>query len=199
MDTDPAKLEDAPEQLEAEQARRQQTKIDAGEAVKGQTVIVVGCDEDAAEALANLPTTAPDGRAIYYDPNDIRVVVTGVPRADPDFGEPSPQIQTASAEGPSHPSEEPARSGPPSCSEPTYVRVTVRNGNDNGDPGAIAEAWFTIEDGLVVLRDGDDKHITSRALLKGEDPAVLARSLLREAEAPKDFNRPIHYPKLGLA
>jgi hypothetical protein len=51
----------------------------------------------------------------------------------------------------------------------------------------------------VVLRDSDDKHITSRALLKGEDPAVLARSLLREAEQPKDFNRPIVYPKLGLA
>jgi hypothetical protein len=198
-DTDPAKLEAALEQLEAEKARRQQTKIDAGEAVKGQTIIVVGRDEDAAEALANLPTTAPDGRAIYYDPNDIRIVVTGVPRADPDFGEPSPQIQTASSEGPSHPSEEPARSEPPSCSEPTYVRITIRNGNDDGDPGAIAEAWFTIEDGLVVLRDADDKHITSRALLRSEDPAVLARSLLREAEQPKDFNRPIHYPKLGLA
>jgi hypothetical protein len=51
----------------------------------------------------------------------------------------------------------------------------------------------------VVLRDADDKHIMSRALLKGEDPAVLARSLLREVEKPKDFNRPISYPKLGLA
>jgi hypothetical protein len=50
-----------------------------------------------------------------------------------------------------------------------------------------------------VLRDSGDKHITSRALLKGDDPAVLARSLLREVEQPKDFNRPIHYPKLGLA
>jgi hypothetical protein len=82
---------------------------------------------------------------------------------------------------------------------PTYVRVVVCNGNDDGDPGAIAEAYFTIEDGLVVLRDADDKHLTSRALLKGEDPAVLAKSLLREAEEPKSFNRPIHYPKLGLA
>jgi hypothetical protein len=27
-----------------------------------------------------------------------------------------------------------------------------------------------------VLRDADDKHITSRALLKGEDPAVLAKA-----------------------
>jgi hypothetical protein len=36
-------------------------------------------------------------------------------------------------------------------------------------------------------------------LLKGEDPAVLAKSLLREAEEPESFNHPIRYPKLGLA
>jgi hypothetical protein len=36
-------------------------------------------------------------------------------------------------------------------------------------------------------------------LLKGDDPAVLARGLLREAEAPKDFQAPIRYPKMGLA
>jgi hypothetical protein len=78
------------------------------------------------------------------------------------------------------------------------VRVTIRNG-DEDDPGQIAEAYYTIEDGLLVLRDADDKHITSRALLKGEDPAVLAKSLLREAEEPNDFQRQIRYPKLGFA
>jgi hypothetical protein len=105
----------------------------------------------------------------------------------------------ASSEGiASHPSKEPDRSGA-SCSEPTYVRVVVSNGDDDGDPGAIAEAYFTVEDGAVVLRDADDKHITSRALLKGQDPVVVARALLREAEAPKNFRRPISYPKLGLA
>jgi hypothetical protein len=50
-----------------------------------------------------------------------------------------------------------------------------------------------------VLRDRDDKHLTSRALLKGEDPAVLAKSLLREVGEPESFHRPISYPKLGLA
>ena len=163
--------------------------------------MVIGPDDDAetekARVLASLPTSDPEGRAIHYD---VWVITTGVPRGDPDQAEPAPQVQTASSEGPSHPSTEvePAASGP-SCSRPTYVRVVVSNGNDDGDPGAIAEAYYTIEDGVVVLRDPDDKHITSRALLKGEDPAVLARSLLREAEQPKDFNRPIHYPKLGLA
>ena len=50
-----------------------------------------------------------------------------------------------------------------------------------------------------MLRDRDDKHLTSRALLKDENPAAVARALLREAEEPKDFQRPIRYPKMGLA
>ena len=50
-----------------------------------------------------------------------------------------------------------------------------------------------------MLRDRDDKHLTSRALLRGQGPLAVARALLREAEEPKDFARPIRYPKLGLA
>ena len=65
------------------------------------------------------------------------------------------------------------------------MRVTIRNGDDDGEPGAIAEAHYTVEDGCAVL--------------KGQDPAAVARALLREAEEPKSFNHPIRYPKLGLA
>jgi hypothetical protein len=64
---------------------------------------------------------------------------------------------------------------------------------------AAAEAYYTIEDGVVVLRDHDDKHLTSRALLKGEDPAVLAKSLLREIGEAESFHRPISYPNPGIA
>jgi hypothetical protein len=202
-DTDPDKLEAALEQLEAERERRLQARVDAGELIKIETVVVVGDDEDIEDAKARAIAKYPapdDGRPVH---RDFFYVFTGVPRGDPDQAEPAPQLQTASEEGNSSPpSEEPAGSGVANLSapsQPTYVRVIIRNGNDDGDPGAIAEAWFTVEDGAVVLRDADDKHITSRALLKGEDPAVLARSLLREVEKPKDFNRPIHYPKLGLA
>jgi hypothetical protein len=207
-DIDPDKLEAALEQLQAEQARRLQARVDSGEAIlwSGAPIVVGAYDEeDADRALANRPTTTPDGRPIYYDPNVISVVVTGVPRADPDEAE--PQIQPPSEEGNSSPSSpEPAGSGgvssspPPSQPTPIYVRIITSNGNDeSGDPGAISEAWYTIEDGLLTLRDSDDKYITSRAMLADDDPAVLARSLLREAEAPKDFNRPIVYPKMGLA
>jgi hypothetical protein len=78
--------------------------------------------------------------------------------------------------------------------------VTVRNGNADGDPGQIAAGlWSVDEEGCVVLTNLEGKHITSRMLLKGTDPATLARVLLREVEGPKAFNDPIHYPKLGLA
>jgi hypothetical protein len=197
-DIDPEKARAALEQLEAEKARRLQAKIDAGEMVKIETVVVVGRDEDLEDAKARALAKHPapdDGRAVH---REFFYIFTGVPRGDPDQAEPSPK--TASSEGPSHPSTEvePAASGP-SCSQPTYVRVTIRNGNDDGDPGQIAEAYYTIEDGLVVLRDRDDKHLTSRALLKGQDPLAVARALLREAEEPENLHRPISYPKLGLA
>jgi hypothetical protein len=201
-DIDPEKARAALEQLEIEKARRLQAKIDAGEMISVRLAVVMEADGDPdeakARALARLPVSDSDGRSVHHE---FFYVVTGVPR-DPDNGQrETPQVQTASSDVPSHPSTEvePAASGPLSCSQPTYVRVVVSNGDDDGDPGAIAEAYYTIEEGVVVLRDHDDKHITSRALLKGEDPAVLAKSLLREAEEPKSFNRPIHYPKLGLA
>jgi hypothetical protein len=198
-DTDPAKLEAALEQLEAEKARRRQAKIDAGEMVSIQTTVVVGREEDIEDAKARAIAKHPapdDGRAVH---REFTYIITGVPRGDPDQAEPSPQLQTASEEGSSSPpSEEPAGSGVASApSQPIYVRVTIRNGGDDGDPGAIAEAYLTVEDGVVVLRDRDDKHMTSRALLKGQDPAAVARALLREAEEPESFHRPISYPKLG--
>jgi hypothetical protein len=188
--------------LEAERERRLQAKIDAGELVLVTTHVVVhrGESVEAATARAIDKNPVPDDgrhhREFFY-------IFTGVPGPRPDPPD-KPSVQPASSKGPlSSPAEEPAGSGgailsPPSQPTPVYIWVTVSNGGD-GDPGAIAEAWYTIEDGLLVLRDADDKHITSRALLKGEDPVPLARILLREAEEPKDFQRPIHYPKMGLA
>jgi hypothetical protein len=200
-DTDPAKLEAALERLKAEQARRLQAKIDSGEVVSVQTVVVIHPDEDEEEATARALAKHPvpdDGRAVH---RELFFVFTGVPR-DPDFGqwEPSPQVQTVSEEEPSRPSEEPAANGPPiPHSQPEYIFVTTRQATDAGDPGQIAEALWSVNDGCVVLTDLEGRHLTSRALLKGQDPAAVARALLREAEEPKRLGRPIRYPKLGLA
>ena len=200
-DIDPDRALAALEQLEAEKARRLQAQVDSGEVVSIQTVVVVGRDEDAEEATARAIARHPipdDGR----HHRELFFIYTGVPARDLNFGETT--VQTASKVGAlSSPAAEQAGSGaailsPPSQPNPVYVRVVVSNGGED-DPGAIVEAWYVIEAGLLVLRDADDKHITSRALLKGEDPAVLAKSLLREAEGPNDFQRQIRYPKLGFA
>jgi hypothetical protein len=200
-DIDPDKALAALEQLEAEKERRLQAKIDAGDLVLVETTVVVHRDEDEEEATVRAIAAHPipdDGRhhrELFY-------VYTGVPARDQDFGETT--VQAAPSEGNlSTPAEEPAGSGAAVLSvssqpTPVYVRATVSNGGED-DPGVIAEAWYTVEDDLLVLRDRDDKHITSRALLKGEDPAPLARILLREAEAPKDFQASIRYRKMGLA
>jgi hypothetical protein len=190
------------EKLETEKARRLQAKIDSGEVVSIQTTVVVEASDESTEDavdrhLASLPTLTTDGRPINYD---LLVIVTGVPRGPHVPGQwsaPQPVSKEGSASGPS---EEPVGSGevsPTSPSQPTYVRAIVRNGTDD-DPGQIIEARFVVEDGAVILRDTDDKFITSRMLLKDENPATLAKILLREHK-PNEFQQPIKYKTLGLA
>jgi hypothetical protein len=135
---DPAKLEAALEQLEAEKARRRQAKIDSGEIVLVETTVVLGArDDDEEKAIARAIALYPapdDGREVH---REFTFAVTGVPRGDPDQAE-SSQVQTDSSDGPSHPPspEVEAASGPlipHSQPTPTYVRVVVSNGSD-GDP-----------------------------------------------------------------
>jgi hypothetical protein len=188
------------ERLEAERARRLQEKIDSGEVVSVQTTVVVGAhDENTEDAVdrhvANLPTLTTDGRPIHYD---LLVIVTGVPRGPDLPGQwTAPPQPVSSAQPPGETARSDGVSSPSPSSGPTYVRVIVRNGNE-GDPGQIIEARYTVEDGAIILRDTDGKFITSRALLKDENPAVLARILLRERK-PNEFQEPIKYRKLGLA
>ena len=72
------------EQLETEKARRLQAKIDSGEIVSIQTVVVVGRDESAEEATTRALARQPipdDGRPVH---RELFFVFTGVPR-DPDY------------------------------------------------------------------------------------------------------------------
>jgi hypothetical protein len=186
--------------LEAEKERRLQAKIDAGDLVLVETTVVVYRGESIEDATARAIAAHPipdDGRhhrELFY-------VYSGVPARNLNFGKTT--VQAASSEGNlSTPSEEPARGGevsPTPPPEPISIFVTTRAPTDDGDPGAIAEALWSMDDGVVVLTDLEGRHIGGRALLKDEDPAAVARALLRETEEPKDFARPIRYPKLGLA
>jgi hypothetical protein len=88
-----------------------------------------------------------------------------------------------------------------SLNNPThvYVGTIIRHGDDDGDPGEIREGMYNISGGSVVLTDLDGRQITSRKLSDGQNPAKLARELLRETAPVDDFNRPIAYPRLGVA
>jgi hypothetical protein len=199
MDIDPNKALAALEQLEAEKERRLQAKIDAGEAVSIIATVLEGESIEQAKARA-LASHVSDGRAVHFE---LWHVNTGVPRA-PDSCSPS-----AWAGAPPSRYEEPVASGEyhqvaseefkaPSQPE-AYVRIQVRPSSDDGDPGEIAEAWFSVDDGHVALRDSKHRHITSRALMEGQNPADIARQLLHEARQPAGFNRRLDYPKLGAA
>jgi hypothetical protein len=201
-DIDPDKAQAALEQLEAERERRLQAKIDSGEVVVRTITVVCAREEDVEEATERELAEHPASDGIH---DELLYVFTGVPRAPEYWKETSspPETNTASSEEgiTSRPSDEPARGGevsPSPPTEPAYIFVTTRAATDD-DPGAIAEALWSVEDGCVVVTTLEGRHITGRALLKDEDPAAVARALLRESEAPKDFQGPIHYPKLGLA
>jgi len=90
---DPAKLEAALAELEAEKQRRIDERVDKGEAVRvASPVVVVGVEQptDAllerakADKIAEL-RAAGEKREIYFDAEPT-VIITGVPRAGRDDG-----------------------------------------------------------------------------------------------------------------
>jgi hypothetical protein len=206
MDIDPDKLNAAIEQLEAEKERRLNEKVAAGEIVHVE-LHVIGCrPEDThakvpaakARKLAEL-RAAGEKREIIFD---VIEVSTGVPRPW-DFPNPDVNISISSAPGPENPavSEAVQSSSTVVPSQPeTYVRVETRHASDDGsDPGAIEEGYFSVDDGVLILRDRERNHIIARRVLRGgQDPARLARDLLRETAVGSDFNRRIQYPKMSL-
>jgi hypothetical protein len=198
----PDKLEAALDQLQAEKERRLQARVEAGELVTVPLCVAVSSASKApaaveqaqARKLAEL-RTAGEEREVRFD---TWVVVSGVPARGEDIGEewkpaPRPPLPPHVDED-----EKEAREDPQPQLE-FHVWTTVRLPNDDGsDPGEIREGWFSVEDGEIVLTDSKHKYITSRAL-GDQNPADLAKQLLREAKGPEDFNRRLDYPRLGIA
>ena len=97
--------------------------------------------------------------------------------------------------------EEEAREEPQPPVFETYICVQTRACDFDGDPGEIAESWFSINDGVVTVTDVQGREIGGRAMLSGEDARAVAKQLLREKKPPEseNFNRPLSYPNAGLA
>ena len=214
------KLEAALAELQAEKERRVAAKVAAGTAVAVQipiSVISVATPEDIEENSEAIERAkAAELAKAKLEHGDCEIipefilVLTGVPR-HPDFGKWSaaPDGENeATIQGLNGDADDGASTDADEAQQvfdneesldnptPVYVRTTIRNGDHDGDLGEIVEGHYIVEGGTLVLTDLDGVQITSRVLL-GEDPATLARRLLREAREPSDFNGPIAYPKLG--
>jgi hypothetical protein len=182
--------------LKAEQHRRTQERMDAGEQ---STIVITG--------IPGEPRGPDNG-------GPITVVITGVPRAgDPDFeydappscpfsgperDEPSPA--TSSSGQPLPPGEEAAdvTGALPVTSAPIYIWTTIRMPTED-DPGEIAEGHYSIEGDDVVVTDTAGKPLGRHPLQEGEDPIRAARQILRGAAQERSFSAPIRYPRAGVA
>ena len=65
-------------------------------------------------------------------------------------------------------------------------------------PGAILEGDYDVVDDKVVVTDLHGRPIGKEELRPGDDPAVIARRILRRARHNSDFHRPISYPPLSI-
>ena len=65
-------------------------------------------------------------------------------------------------------------------------------------PGAILEGHYDLVDDEVIVTDLHGRPIGKEKVKPGDDPAVIARRILRRGRAQRDFFRPINYPPLSL-
>jgi hypothetical protein len=210
-DDDPKKLRAALEQLEAEQARRIQLKIEAGALINVPLEVVVGDEAEAAASIERAKAQAlldlqakGDTRAAHFD---VRVIVTGVP-SGPGHYESSSDAPTLRADrypaedAPRYVSSEAEREAASVYLAPdqpeVYVSAVTRPPSSEDDPGVIAYGWFSVKNGNLILLDGKRRHLTTRRLREGEEPATVARQAL-QANAGNGFNRPLEYPNLSVA
>ena len=209
MDTDPEKHEaELLARLEAEREQRLAEKVKAGEVALVDLYVVAGSqtelrskvEEAKASAIADLRATGDQREVVFTG----TVVVTGVcqhgeaadqqsepwkPTVPPFF--PGPKRDEVVKEE----AEEPQ---PPVIETP--ICVQVRQCRDENDPGEIAEGYFSVDGKTVTVTNKSGGDVGSRTMLKGEDPRVVAKQLLREkSPEAEEFNRVLHYPSAGLA
>jgi hypothetical protein len=197
------------ERLEAEKQRRLDEKVARGEAVRMPLSLVVHDPGQVAAEIESVKATklaelrqAGETREVVWD--EPLAIVTGVPRS-PDWGKdwaplppgkPYDRYAVASDEPPKpamvRPSEE--------LAEPLvahHIQVQVAPPTEN-DPGAIVEGSYTLtEDGLLRVFDTDQNLLGTERLKLGEDPARVARQLLRKKQG-NGFDRRVEYPNLGI-
>jgi hypothetical protein len=84
--------------------------------------------------------------------------------------------------------------------ESGYVWILIRQADDL-DPSEIRDGFFRVEGDEVIVTTTSGDFLASQPLFPGQDPASLARILLRgiESSSSGDFNRPIRRQSWGIA
>ena len=72
------------------------------------------------------------------------------------------------------------------------------------DPGCVEPGFYTVEDGVVIMRDENGKATGAKQVLaEGDNPRAIAGRLRRvawqKAMGERNFNRPLSYPTVGVA
>jgi hypothetical protein len=103
-----------------------------------------------------------------------------------------------------HTPEVPQVSALPANAEIKAVIITTRSPRDEGDPGACEIGHYSVVDGVVVMCSEDGKPTGKKQRIgSGEDPQRIASRLAKEAwvktRGDADFNRPLSYPRAGIA
>jgi hypothetical protein len=90
------------------------------------------------------------------------------------------------------PKPEPKVEAPPN---PTRVRTEARQRtHDPGDAGAIVEGYYDVRDGQVYVwtTENGSRALAHQPIRPGDDPAVVARRMLREKVARGGFWHRLH-------
>ena len=129
-------------------------------------------------------------RVAAYHPDDIALIVTGVPRSPknyearppaaedrPDYGS---HLKTYDTKPPPPRPRPPAEAVKPP--EPGPIQTQVRAPSEDGkDPGEVISGWYDIQNGQVVVWERSGGAPIGRApCAPGDDPKVIARRVLRE-------------------
>jgi hypothetical protein len=197
------------ETLKAEQLRREDAKIENGAAVRlPLTVVSHGEAIDDLVARAKAHKVAQlrqqgDGREVFFD--EPLTIVTGVPRP----AELPRRAWTPEPAAPQYPrrDDEHAIRSPAEDTEPMmppppveWVRfnTVTRNPKDN-DPGQIIEALYSVQGGLLAVKDLKNEPIGTAEIHGGDNVLAAARKLVREKRPSGFFGRLDYYFARGIA
>jgi hypothetical protein len=200
------------EQAEAEKRRRANERIEKGEAIRLQPVVVGNPCRAAAEKARKIAAlrAAGERREIVFGepPNEyglapISVIATGVPRPDRDgnrcenctcrSSEPIAYLPGARLRASHELPPRPVREPTPELPIPTEwwpFRVQIRAGNGGDDPGQIIEGRYGVVNDLVYVENDQGKPVDMQRLGPNENPAGVAQKLLREKWRNRSPNAP---------